>query len=340
MHNFLRKKKENYLDHIQFLKKRKMTTYLLILLLCLNIIEYTQACSLITCKPGTQHCIVGSGGADCRGALGCLKTCPPGSSHIGPLVPNQCNERSVQSPFDVCNTCGCVNGLVMNTCTEAFCSRGQKKEGELCGSDLNNCEEGLSCVWDRQDNNIGICKSTLGSQAKIKVSGSDGYHYPNVTITFSNGLVSDVVITRESDTFEPEEGDLCFLEGVLHNQVGSSVKLIGCLPKNDRHESDQMTIILKAGTDSGWYTAYYATEQDNFITVKKIRTKPDVKVVILTTPPPGGPATRGPPLPDSLKNTATHLSQDFLENFPPPPAPQDEDSNNRSSNLDIVNFAF
>ena len=41
---------------------------------------------------------------------------------------------------------------------------GQKKEGELCGSDLNNCEEGLSCVWDRQDNNIGKCKSTLGKK--------------------------------------------------------------------------------------------------------------------------------------------------------------------------------
>ena len=210
-----------------------------------------------------------------------------------------------------------------------------------------------------------------GSQAKIKISGSDGYHYPNVTITFSNGLVSDVIITEESDTFEPEEGDLCYLNGVLHNQAGARVKLIGCLPQNNRHESDQMTIILKAVTDSGWYTAYYATEQDNFITVKKIRTKPDVKgkiirccqcrkiglniqfdyscnyntilfsVVILSTPPPGGPATKGPPLPDSLKNTVTNLTQNSFEKFPPPPpAPQTESSNRRTTNQDIVNFAF
>ena len=33
----------------------------------------------------------------------------------------------------------------------------------MCGSDLNNCEEGFSCVWDGQDNDVGICKSTYGN---------------------------------------------------------------------------------------------------------------------------------------------------------------------------------
>ena len=116
-----------------------------------------------------------------------------------------------------------------------------------------------------------------GSQAQIQISGSDGYHYPNVTITFSNGIVADVIITEERDVVPTDEGELCFLNGVVSGQMGSEVKLIGCLPENDRHESDQMTIILKAATDSGWYSAYYATEQDEFITVKKIRTRPNAK---------------------------------------------------------------
>ena len=116
-----------------------------------------------------------------------------------------------------------------------------------------------------------------GSQAEIQISGSDGYHYPNVTITFSNGIVADVIITEESKVVPTDEGELCFLNGVVSGQIGSEVKLIGCLPENDRHESDQMTIILKAATDSGWYSVYYATEQDEFITVKKIRTRPNAK---------------------------------------------------------------
>ena len=67
-----------------------MHSCLLFLVLCLSVLQYTQPCSLPKCKPGTQHCIVvGSGGADCRGVLGCLKTCPPGSKHIGPLVPSK-----------------------------------------------------------------------------------------------------------------------------------------------------------------------------------------------------------------------------------------------------------
>ena len=121
-------------------------------------------------------------------------------------------------------------------------------------------------------------KFFLGSQAKIKISGSDGYQYPNVTITFSNGIIADVIITGETGTFtgETEEGQLCFLKGVVAGQLGSEVKLIGCLPEEDRHEEDQMTIILKAGSDSGWYSAYYATPQDDFITVKKIRNKKNV----------------------------------------------------------------
>ena len=117
-----------------------------------------------------------------------------------------------------------------------------------------------------------------GSQAKIAISGSDGYHYPNVTITFSNGVVADVIITGESGVFSgpTEEGELCFLKGVVAGQLGSEVKLIGCLPETDRHEQDQMTIILKAGIDSGWYTVYYAAPQDDFVTVKKIRNKNNV----------------------------------------------------------------
>ena len=111
----------------------------------------------------------------------------------------------------------------------------------------------------------------------MQISGSDGYHYPTVTITFSNGIIADVIITEESDVVPTEEGELCFLNGVVAGQIGSEVKLIGCLPENDRHESDQMTIILKAATDSGWYSAYYATEQDEFITIKKIRTRPNAK---------------------------------------------------------------
>jgi hypothetical protein len=89
--------------------------------------------------------------------------------------------------------------------------------------------------------------------------------------------VADVVITDVSDTVPAEEGSLCFLNGVVANQLGSSVKLIGCIQQEDRHEDDQMTIILKAATDSGWYSVYYATEQDTTITVKKIRNKSNVK---------------------------------------------------------------
>ena len=79
-------------EGIKIIKEKitRMFSYLLFLFLCLNLLQYTQPCSLPKCKPGTQHCIVvGSGGADCRGVLGCLKTCPPGSKHIGPLVPSK-----------------------------------------------------------------------------------------------------------------------------------------------------------------------------------------------------------------------------------------------------------
>jgi len=268
------------------------------MILCFDTLNI-QACSLPKCKPGTQHCIVGSVGADCRGVLGCLKSCPPGSNPIGPLVPNQCNGTQVQSPFDVCNSCQCEDGLVTRTCTEIGCSRGKKKEGDLCGDVVNNCEGGLTCVWDGQDNGVGICKSTQGSQAKIKISGSDGYQYPNVTITFSNGIIADVIITGETDTFtgETEEGQLCFLKGVVAGQLGSEVKLIGCLPEEDRHEEDQMTIILKAGSDSGWYSAYYATPQDDFITVKKIRNKKNVSVIRVDVPNNSKPSVTPPPPP-------------------------------------------
>ena len=109
------------------------------------------------------------------------------------------------------------------------------------------------------------------------ISGSDGYNYPNITITFSDGTVSEVIITEESDTFPPEEGDLCYLNGVVADQIGSRVKLIGCIQTEERHESDQMTIILYAALDSGWYSVYYATEQDDFLTVKKIRQKNNVE---------------------------------------------------------------
>ena len=39
---------------------------------------------------------------------------------------------------------------------------GQKGEGELCGSSANNCDEGLSCIWDGQSNGVGICSSETG----------------------------------------------------------------------------------------------------------------------------------------------------------------------------------
>ena len=39
---------------------------------------------------------------------------------------------------------------------------GEKKEGALCGDAENNCEGGLTCVWDGQDNGVGICQSTQG----------------------------------------------------------------------------------------------------------------------------------------------------------------------------------
>ena len=90
--------------------------------------------------------------------------------------------------------------------------------------------------------------------------------------------MADVIITGESGVFSgpTEEGELCFLKGIVAGQLGSEVKLIGCLPETDRHEQDQMTIILKAGIDSGWYTVYYAAPQDDFVTVKKIRNKNNV----------------------------------------------------------------
>ena len=37
----------------------------------------------------------------------------------------QCSGNSAPSPFDVCNTCGCQDGLITASCTEAFCSRGK-----------------------------------------------------------------------------------------------------------------------------------------------------------------------------------------------------------------------
>ena len=40
----------------------------------------------------------------------------------------------------------------------------------MCGSDLNNCEEGFSCVWDGQDNDVGICKSTYGNAIMTDIS--------------------------------------------------------------------------------------------------------------------------------------------------------------------------
>ena len=89
--------------------------------------------------------------------------------------------------------------------------------------------------------------------------------------------MTDVIITEESDTFPPEEGDLCYLDGVVEGRIGSRVKLIGCIQTKERHESDQMTIILYAALDSGWYSVYYATEQDDFLTVKKIRQKNNVE---------------------------------------------------------------
>ena len=119
-------------------------------------------------------------------------------------------------------------------------------------------------------------KSFLGSQAKIRVSGSDGYNAPKVSLTFSNGVGADVIIFEESDTEPPEEGGNCFFDGVVANQLGSTVKLIGCVQQKERYPDDQMTIILKAGIDSGWYSLYYATEHATELTVKKIRNKDNV----------------------------------------------------------------
>jgi len=284
------------------------------MILSVDFIAYINACSLTKCRPGTQHCIVGSGyGADCKGVLGCLKSCPPGSNPIGPLVPNQCNGTKVPSPFDVCNSCNCEDGLVTRTCTEIGCSRGKKKEGELCGDAINNCEDGLSCSWDGQDNGVGICRSVRGSQAKIEISGSNGYQFPKVTITFSNGVVADVIITGETGVTKTEEGELCFLKGFVDGQFGSEVRLIGCLPETDRHESDQMTIILSAGLDSGWYTAYYATPQDDFITIKKIRNQKNVSVVQANVPKSKVKSEDTPPPPPHFQsdNTPTPSPQNF-----------------------------
>ena len=44
---------------------------------------------------------------------------------------------------------------------------GKKKEGELCGDAINNCEDGLSCKWDGQDNGVGICRSIQGIQYEV-----------------------------------------------------------------------------------------------------------------------------------------------------------------------------
>ena len=43
----------------------------------------------------------------------------------------------------------------------------------MCGSDLNNCEEGFSCAWDGQDNDVGICESTYGNAIMTDISISD-----------------------------------------------------------------------------------------------------------------------------------------------------------------------
>ena len=47
-----------------------------------------------------------------------------------------------------------------------FLISGHKEEGKLCGSDINNCDKGLSCIWDGQDNGVGICKSSVGKAVK------------------------------------------------------------------------------------------------------------------------------------------------------------------------------
>ena len=109
------------------------------------------------------------------------------------------------------------------------------------------------------------------------ISGSDGYNYPNISITFSDGTKSNVIVTGPSDMFQPEEGRVCIFDGVVADQPGSKVKLIGCIQQKERHASDQMTIMLTAFLDSGWYTAYYASEFDDFVTVKKTRKRPNIK---------------------------------------------------------------
>ena len=41
--------------------------------------------------------------------------------------------------------------------------RENKKEGEYCVDKKNNCEEGLSCIWDKQPNGVGKCSSRPGN---------------------------------------------------------------------------------------------------------------------------------------------------------------------------------
>ena len=59
-----------------------------------------------------------------------LETLNRGSMTIGPLPIyfnlDQCNGTKVPSPFDVCNSCNCEDGLVTRTCTEIGCSRGRQ----------------------------------------------------------------------------------------------------------------------------------------------------------------------------------------------------------------------
>ena len=68
-----------------------MNSQQLFLYMCLNVLQYTDACMLGKCEPGTQNCVkdckVGEDclGADCSGWIGCLSKCPPGSWPFDPL---------------------------------------------------------------------------------------------------------------------------------------------------------------------------------------------------------------------------------------------------------------
>jgi len=147
-----------------------MKSYLAFVLLCLTIVRYTKACSLPKCKPGTQHCIAGNLGADCRGYRGCHKTCPRGSRPIGPPVLSQAmdpcpyKKRCYFGPLDIAicpggHSCWYHKDECHMRCKKVLPSC--KLQGQECNGGVHpkyGCCKGYECKGVSRPGGPGICR--------------------------------------------------------------------------------------------------------------------------------------------------------------------------------------